>query len=252
MPPGAGVPDSFAENNGLGFHSSPEICRTRLSGSESRVAPAPGPAEKSLLLAWLRGPSTEQRQTGSNTAQVGMGECGQRCPPQLPTDLPGAWHESHSWASGGGSLGPRPPTAADKPLPDASSSDISCCNWGPRQKSLLLHQRAIKSLNPWGWPGWPRALQHQPAPRDSLAHLQCPWHPLFHRGRHVWAACGGRCGQGFVFLSTQECAMPAYVSPWGCALVLRDDYGQMQTFYTIFNLKESHEVLLSSPSPFSR
>lgn len=47
--------------------------------------------------------------------------------------------------------------------------------------------------------------------------------------------------------------MPMYISMQACAFVRRDDdYGQVLTLYTLFNLRESCGVLLLSSTPLYR
>lgn len=80
-----------------------------------------------LAAGLAMGTFTEPGWAGSNTAQVGMGTHGQRCPPQFLTDRPGALARvSQSGLRGQAAPGLHPPRAADRPEPDARSSDVSC------------------------------------------------------------------------------------------------------------------------------
>lgn len=123
-----------------------------------------------------------------------MGECGRGAHPSSMQTSQAPWHESHHWASGGGSLGPRPPTAADKPLPDASIQTSVAVTRAPDQSPSCSSKEQLE----------PEPLGVGAAGREGSGISQSYWTPrltssahgiLFSRGRE----CAG-CMWGWVWV----------------------------------------------------
>ena len=84
-------PCQFRWEHWPGFHSSPEMCRARLSGSDSHVPPASGPAEKSLSLGWLWAPPLSKGQAQTLPRWAWMPSSAPRRPPRSPGTQLGLW-----------------------------------------------------------------------------------------------------------------------------------------------------------------
>lgn len=101
------------------------------------------PCREELAAGVAVGTSTELRWIGSNTAQVGMSEHGQRCPPQLHADLPGA----RAQVTGGGSLGLCPPWLLSG-LSQMPAAQMSIATTGAPDQSHCCSRKEQLGLNP--------------------------------------------------------------------------------------------------------